>query len=174
MIPYKIKLLHRIYHSNDKILCKTDVYRFKTRFNRVYFIVVEAFNSNVYAIKFHLRIHQHLPNKYQFKIDDGDAFRIFSTCISMASIILENDPKASFGFIGQNSIDESIILTQRYRIYNQLAKRYFQPKNYTHHKDEKNSIYFLANKKNKTLNVKKVSESINQFYIFNNDDTSNL
>ncbi len=165
MIPYKIKLIHRVYH-NDETLVRTDLYKFKTRFDRVYFIIVEVFKLNVYAIKFHLRIHKNLSNKYQIEINDGDAFRILSTCIDMARIILSEDELASFGFIGQNSIGEKLFKTQRYRVYSNLAKRYFNPKNFSHNKDENNSIYFLGNCKNKLLDVSEVNKTITEYYIF--------
>ena len=169
MNAYEIQLLHRTYVKDEPVELR-EVYRFKTRFNRVYFIIVEIFEMNIYAIKFHLRIHKDLPNKYKIEINDGDAFRIFSTCIKMAEIILKSNPEASFGFIGQNSDGESTHLTQRYRIYNQLAKRYFDPKKFNHHKDEINSIYFLENKKNRTVDIDKINRLLNQYYIFPDGD----
>lgn len=163
MKPYKVTFFHRV-HRNEKTLISTDIYRFNTRFNRVYFIEVEVFENNIYIAKFYLRIHQHLKNKYKIIIDDGDGFRVLSTCISLAKQISNNDLLASFGFIGESRINESLNNTQRYRVYKLISFNNFSPKKYNHVKDEENSIYFILNKSNKKLTINKVSKRLNEYY----------
>src|SRR5690606_4573505 len=113
--------------------------------------------------KFYLRIHKNLKNKYKLIIDDGDGFRILSTCIRLALNIYQKDNLASFGYIGENKIGESKNKTQRYRVYSMISKRDFSPKKFEHLKDEKNSIYFLLNKKNSEINKELVTENLLEY-----------
>ena len=98
------------------------------------------------------------------QLEDGDPFRIFSTCIQIAALILQKDPLASFGFIGENSIGEDSQNTRRYRIYRVLSERYFSPKAFIHEKDDFNSTYFIINKKNK-VDKKLIEKKFNEYYI---------
>lgn len=164
MKPYEVTFFHRT-HVNDNTLISKDVYRFKTRLDRVYFIEVEVYENNIYFAKFYLRIHQHLKTKYKQIINDGDGFRVLSTCISLAKQISDTNKLSSFGFIGESRISESMDNTQRYRVYKLLSAKYFDPKKYDHVKDEINSIYFILNKSNPDLNINDISERLNEYYI---------
>jgi len=161
--PYELHFFHR-ERVNDGLLIKRDIYRFKTRFNRVYFIEVEQYHSNIYFAKFYCRIHKNLKNRYKLQLEDGDGFRIFSTCIDLAAHILTQDPLASFGFIGENSLGERPENTRRYRIYRTLTVRYFSPKAFIHEKDDYNSTYFIINKKQK-VDRKLIEKKFNEYYV---------
>lgn len=162
MKPYDLKFFHREY-IQDGLLEIRHIYRFRTRLGRVYFIEVEEYESNIYFAKFYCRIHKDLPNRYKIQLEDGDPFRIFSTCIQLAAKILKGDPLASFGFIGENSIGEAPENTRRYRIYRVLSERYFSPKAFIHEKDDCNSTYFIINKKNK-VDKKVIEKKFNEYY----------
>lgn len=163
MKPYDLQFFHREY-IYDGLLEKRHIYRFKTRFNRVYFIEVEQYKNNIYFAKFYCRIHKNLKDRYKIQLEDGDGFRIFSTCIKLATLLLKEDPLASFGFIGENSIKEQKINTRRYRIYKVLSERYFSPKAFIHERDDYNSTYFIINKKNK-IDKKELESKFNVYYI---------
>jgi hypothetical protein len=132
---YQLHFFHREY-IEDGLLEKRHIYRFKTRLDRVYFIEVEQYKNHVYFAKFYCRIHKNLKNRYKIQLEDGDGFRIFSTCIKLATLLLKEDSLASFGFIGENSIKEQKINTRRYRIYKVLSERYFSPKAFIHERDD--------------------------------------
>lgn len=163
MIPYELKFFHREYILEDFLQIR-HTYRFKTRLNRVYFIEVEEYKSHIYFAKFYCRLHKNLKNRYKIQLDDGDAFRIFSTCIQLAARIIKEDPLASFGFIGENSIGEEPNNTRRYRIYRVLSERYFSPKAFVHEKDDSNSTYFIINKKNK-IEKRLIEKKFNEYFI---------
>lgn len=163
MNPYKLKFFHREKINKDSLISR-DIYRFETRFGRVYFIEVECYLHHLYVAKFYLRIHKNLKNRYKLIINDGDGFRILSTCIKLALEIYSRDSKASFGYIGESKEDENSFNTQRYRVYSALSIRYFSPKKYDHFKDEKNSVYFLLNKSNAPINEDIVSEYLKKYF----------
>lgn len=164
MSPYELTFFHRVY-INDGTLISRDTYRFKTRFNRVYFIDVECFEQNLYVAKFYLRIHKNLENKYRLLINDGDGYRILSTCVSLAVLINKRNPKASFGFIGERRLDErDFINTQRYRIYSMLCRRYFSPKKYNHENNDNASVYFVLNKAEKSINKQIIEQKLVEYY----------
>lgn len=167
MNTYPIHFFHKEY-INDSALESRITYRFKSiKANRIYFIEVERYKYDIYIAKFYLRIHKDNPNRYKIITNHGDAFRIFNTCVSITNIILEENPLASFGFKGESSIGEEPQNTKRFRIYSNLAIRYFSPKRYLHNKDVSNSTYFLLNKKNENITTNKVEKLFNDYYILN-------
>jgi hypothetical protein len=166
--PYKVDFFHRS-KDGDKNLIRRDYYRFKTRFNRVYFIEVEVYKKSLFFVKFFCRIHKNLDTKYQIVLNDGDAFRILSTCISLASILLKEDSKASFGFIGINDLGKNRNNTRRYKIYKTLAQRYFSPESFNHVKNIEYSIYLLLSKKNVNLSAEEIQNEISVNYDFDNN-----
>lgn len=159
---------HHRFKINEGVHLTTDVYRFVSRYNRIYLVEVEVYEKSFYFLKFYLRSHNRLPGRYKYRvlIGDNDSFRIFNTCIAIASEILKKDPLASFGFIGVDSDDEkSIANTKRYRIYKKLAVTYFSTENFDHQKDDSNSMYLLLNRGNQELNKDEINQKINEIYI---------
>lgn len=165
MKPYNLQFFHRLKIDDGTIVSK-DIYRFKTRFNRVYFIELERYENSLYIAKFYLRIHKDLKDKYKIVINDGDGLRVLSTCISLALKVNAQDPLASFGFIGERRLEESMNNTQRYRIYSMMSAKYFSPKKYDHVKDDNTSLYFILNKQNCALNKDIIEARINEYYVF--------
>lgn len=139
------------------------MYRFKTRFDRVYFIELEEYQSSVYMAKFYCRIHKNLKDRYKKQLEDGDGFRIFSTCVQLAATVLKENPLASFGFIGESSEGEGVQNTRRYRIYRTLSERYFSPKAFIHEKDDLYSTYLIINKKNQ-IDRNLIEKRFNEYY----------
>ncbi|PKD15890.1 hypothetical protein APR41_11455 [Salegentibacter salinarum] len=163
MKPYQLVFFYREY-IEDGLLEKRHIYRFKTRLDRVYFIEVEEYKNHVYFAKFYCRIHKNLKDRYKIQLEDGDGFRIFSTCINLAAIILKEDALASFGFIGESSKGEEPQHTRRYKIYKTLSERYFSPKAFIHERDDYNSTYFIINRKNK-IDPKLLERKFSEYYI---------
>ena len=164
MTPYQFNFFHR-EKVNDGTLISRDIYRFKTRFNRVYFIEIERYISSLYAAKFYLREHKNLADRYKKIIGDNDAFRILSTCVAIAEKISQEDNMASFGFIGVNSLGEKVKNNKRYRIYSTISARYFSPDTYDHFKEDRRGIYFLLKKDNPEIDVQKVNDTLNEYYL---------
>lgn len=163
-MPYDYKLHHR-FHENDGTLIRTDLFRFVTAYNRVYFAEVEVYEDNLYAIKFYCRKHRHLKNRYNLMLNDHDAFNILRTILCIAKDIEEKDDFASFCFFGAPKEGEGFCNTQRYRIYEKIAYRDFSPDKYNHVKDDSNSIFFILNNENTNIDMQTINQRINEYYI---------
>lgn len=61
--------------------------------------------------------------------------------------VAAQDDKASFGFIGANSIGESELETKRFRVYSRYMQTYFNTEEFEHHYNLAKSAYLLINKK---------------------------
>lgn len=166
MNPYEFELHHRT-HQDDELYERIDIYRFKTRLNRVYLVEVECFKKNLYFVKFYLRSHKNLgKKKYRVVLNDHDASRILDTCLAITKKIAESDELASFGFFGMNSENETLTRTIRYRIYSQMAITFFSESLYHHSKDDNNSLYILINKRQESLDPEEIVEKIETHFDF--------
>ncbi len=145
---------------------KEHKYSFKTRLNQRYIVNVEEYKYQLFVIKFYLKNHEHSKQKYNLLTNDGDAFRVISTCVNVILEILTLNPEASFGFIGEQSLGEEKANTKCFRIYKRVTENYFPPQKFEHAINTENSSYLILNKKNKTLELKeKAQEMFNQIYL---------
>ena len=81
-------------------------------------------------------------------MNDGDAFRILSTCLRVFADIRRRDPLASAGFIGEALAGESKVMTKRFRVYFQSVATFIDSVAFTHHALPAISAYFLENNAN--------------------------
>jgi hypothetical protein len=150
----------------EKYHLREHKYAFKTRLNKRYIVNVEEYQHKLFVIKFYLKSHEHSKNKYNLLANNGDAFRILSTCVNIILHTLAKTPTASFGFIGEHSIGEEKNNTQRFRIYKRVTENYFPADKFEHALNVENSSYLILNKKNKTENLKeKAQVMFNQIYL---------
>ena len=77
--------------------------------------------------------------------------------------IYEEDPKASFGFIGANGFNEDTKCTKRYRVYSRIVATYFSDRVF-YHKEyiEKtiNNFMILKNLSQREINYKLISKGL--------------
>lgn len=163
-------------NSVDQDGRKVRLFRFKNLYNDQTMVEVVYFDYSVYAIKFYLKKHRDSKNKYSFsnskeflekrKAKNGakNFIQTMNTIISIAlNEILQNDSKASFGFMGAHKLydpkkrfndvkknkDGTYEETTRYRIYQNYARRIFNPANFEYFDSKTSSIMVLINNKNK-------------------------
>lgn len=107
----------------------------------------------MYAIKFYLKSHKDSKKRYNLLVNDGDAFRVLSTCLNIIIDILEKQPFASFGFIGAPTSEEQAkqieVNNKRFRVYRQIAQNRFSTKHFEHAMNSEKSTYIILNKQNK-------------------------
>ena len=127
----------------------THYYTFRTRKNRRYVVEAEQYQHHVYVLKFYPLALKNSPNKFKLLVNDGDAFRILSTCLRVFADICHRDPLASAGFIGEALLGESKAITKRFRIYFQSVATFIDSVDFAHHALPAISAYFLENCANK-------------------------
>ena len=143
---YPFKFIHRYYECNDGVKY-IDVYRFKsTKSNLTYFVNVERYDFNMYAVKFFQKNHKLSPKKYQILANTFEPRRVIYTCINIMLSVLEQNPQASFGFIGANGEDEDTTNTKRYRVYNKIVASKISTERFHHIENVEKSAYMLINR----------------------------
>ena len=93
--------------------------------------------------------------------------------------IYEENPDASFGFVGANRIDESPNETKRYKVYSTIVATYFSNEFFFHKENKEKSAYLLINNRSLSNNptlVKKIEDFFkNQYGYFDwNKSLDNL
>lgn len=120
------------------------LYTFKsTKSNQWYWVWIEEYNYNVYAVKFHLKADRNSKFKYQRLTGLNEARLAINTCIAIMLEINELNPKASFGFIGSNLLTETIQETKRFRVYKKIMLSYFSFDLFVHKEIKDKSAYVM-------------------------------
>lgn len=79
------------------------LYTFKSpKSHQWYWVWVEVYEHDMYAIKFHLKAHRDSHDKYSLMTGLNEARPVINTCIAIMQEIAQLNPHASFGFIGAN------------------------------------------------------------------------
>lgn len=162
--------------KTDTPFFREHIYTFQTtkKKNR-YIVIVEQYPHSMFVMKFHLKAHTDAKLKYVIRTNlNDDARRIIETCIIIGHDIIKKYPLASFGFLGcpitdevRRGKEEMLNSTKRYNLYLKFAVNYFNPENYLHHHDPKNSSYMLINTKVFKTNpkiVETLSKMFQQYY----------
>jgi hypothetical protein len=150
-------------------------YRFKASY-RTYFVTLEIFSYGVAAIKYCDVKDKDSKNAYKKIFNDGDAFRVITTCLYIMLDYWKKNPNTSFAFYSvprelQNTLliedikNLEVYKKVRFRIYKYAMINLFSPTYFTQLTDEKNCIYLLLNKnqQNQKLTLTKMGE-----YLLNN------
>jgi len=166
---YKIgvKKINRDGHLNEH------KYKFKNRKGHVYIIQVDEYLHDIFFVKFYLGIHKTHPNKYKYLTKTNDAFRVIRTSINTLLELKDKNSNASFGFMGSPSVnkkgdgkEESLINTQRFRIYEYVTNNYFGNLSFTHSLDKNYSCYLLINNCNPDVKeyIARITEMFKSIY----------
>ena len=120
------------------------LYTFKSsKSHQWYWVWVEVYKHDMYAIKFHLKAHRNSPNKYSIMTGLNEPRPVVNTCIAIMLEVAAVNPRASFGFIGAATETESEVNTKRFRFYKRLMATYFSKAEFRHFGDTEKSTYIL-------------------------------
>lgn len=111
-----------------------------------YWVWVEEYEHEFYAVKFHLKAHRDSDQKYSLMTGLHEARPVIHTCIMIMLEIARKNPHASFGFIGANMPEESTVLTKRFRVYSVMMATYFNEAVFNHYVLIEKSAYLLIRK----------------------------
>lgn len=127
---------------------KEHLYTFRCRNNYQYMVIVEEYDYNFFAIKFHLKKDRDNKKKYEILTNYNDAPRVIRTCVDIMIALYNKNPYCSFGFKGSNSDSELPANTKRFRIYKQVMEYFFSLEKFFHFYDKNSIAYLLLNKDN--------------------------
>lgn len=157
------------------------LYRFKSTYtNQTYMVRVEEYLYHFYGVKFYLKAHAHSDQKYNLLTGFNEPRQLVRTILCMMIDIHKKDAKASFGFIGAETIQEQELrkqtgiekMTKRMSFYRQMLNSYFPQEDayYVHYIDEAKSTYLIINKGE----LKKDPELIQKINQYFSDNYSNF
>ncbi len=152
-------------HKDGPLVC-VHHYTFRTRKNRRYVVDAEEYQHHTYVLKYYPLSHKSSPNKYRVLTNDGDAFRILTTCTQVFLDICRRDPLASAGFVGEALVGEGVANTKRFRVYLQTVSTFIGPNRFIHHPMPAISAYFLECRANPEHGLKEtVEQMFRELYI---------
>lgn len=146
--PYRlVQKVDDLTTSSSTFLKYKLLYTFKSpKSHQWYWVWVEVYESNFYAVKFHLKANRNSPNKYSLMTGLNEARSIIKTCIAIMQDIANENPHSSFGFIGANMQNESVYYTKRFRVYSRIMSTYFGSEVFEHFMILKKSTYLMVRK----------------------------
>jgi len=141
---------------NKSFLYDTTIFRFETPVAR-YTAELERYHHDIFIIKFYRTKDKKNKNKFNIITNENNCTRIVLTCIQILLSVLKDYPRASFGFIGANTINaESGFIegkqnTKRFRIYKTAMENLVGTQLFHHSMDELHSTYLMVNNRNKSV-----------------------
>lgn len=152
-------------HKDGPLVC-THYYTFRTRKNRRYVVEAEQYQHHVYVLKYYPLALKASPNRFKLLVNDGDAFRILTTCTQIFLDICARDPSASAGFVGEALLGEGKANTKRFRVYLKMVTAFIGPMRFLHHPLPAISAYFLECRANPEPDLKdQVEQMFRELYI---------
>jgi hypothetical protein len=154
--------------DREDVFVLKSLYSFKSlKSKQCYWVWVEKYPYNMYAVKFHLKADKYSKLKYNRLTGYNEARMVINTCIAVMLGIYNSNHKASFGFIGSCLPDENEYETKRFRVYKKIMATYFSSNHFQHVELKEKSAYMLICKtelrKNLDL-IKLISEFFSDNY----------
>ena len=134
----------------DDLMEYTLQYHFESeKSHHVYIVRAEKYANNTYCVKFYDRASKGDTDKYSVKSGTFEVRTILYSVMNVMQHILEEDPKASFFFIGAND-DKDVRgrATRRFRVYHNFATSAVGEEQFEHFRFDNLSLYILVNKRN--------------------------
>ncbi len=160
---YSIKFIQKDSCRDSSAHLHTHVFKFfspKTRYH--YIIRAEFHKEEVFAIKFYCKKDRRSDFKYSKIVNKGDIGNIVISCLKVIPILLQEYPKASFGFVGARSYDSSTSLvepiskTQRFVIWSEVVKKKIGQVTFSHFEFPEASGYLLLNRKSSLSDAERI------------------
>lgn len=127
------------------------VFQFIT-LKRRYVVIAELYELNVIAVKFFPADKKSQSNRFSVVLNDFDFAPIMRTCINIMHYLFKENPKASFAYIGVNTVKNGFTElkanTKRYRIYEYIMDEFLNPLSFKRFFSIKNSAMLLVNTAN--------------------------
>lgn len=152
--------------GTDGLFICSHLYRFKTRTGKIYLAEVEEYKYHIFVLKYYLKGQQGKDYRYQYLTNDGDGFRILTTCCRIFLDILARDPLASGGFLGEPLPEETYERNKRYRVYRKVVETFFSDEDFAHDYVDGSSLYFLRSLRNPEPDLRlKAQDMFNEIYM---------
>lgn len=146
--PYRfVQRVEEPIISEESFLKYKLLYTFKSsKSHQWYWVWIEVYERDFYAVKFHLKSHRYSRDKYSIMTGLNEARPVIMTCIAIMQEIADVNPHASFGFIGANMQNETVYYTKRFQVYSRIMATYFSKDMFKHYMIIPKSTYLMIRK----------------------------
>jgi hypothetical protein len=166
--PYR-KVMNFRPEGDDVFILKS-LYTFRSpKSKQCYWVWVEEYEHNMYAVKFHLKADKYSKQKYNRLTGYNEARTVINSCMAIMLEIYRSNNKASFGFVGSNLPGESESETKRFRVYKRIMATYFSINHFQHIEVKEKSAYMLICQKELKNNpdlIRLISEFFSDNYAY--------
>lgn len=129
------------------------IYKFRSPITKLHYILTADYHNNdFFAVKFYPKSLKKSDYKYHIITNKGDVGNILITCLKIIPLLLQDYPRASFGFAGAPSYDkkserlEKYDKNQRFNIYKYIAQLKIGSQTFQHYEYEEISGYLIVNR----------------------------
>jgi hypothetical protein len=144
------------------------LYSFKSsKSHQWYWVWIEVYDNDFYALKFHLKSYRNSPEKYNVMTGLNEARPVINTCIAIMQEIANINVHSSFGFIGADMANEEEVNTKRFRVYKRFMVTYFGTDIFEHYFNMAKSTYMLIRKSELAAHpdmLEKLEEGFKELY----------
>jgi len=168
--PYRKSTYQKKQLGEDSYI--EHVYTFRGKNNKRYLVFVEQYNYNVFAVKFCTHEKKNYIDRFNVLSHRFECNRILSTVGAIMREIINNNPYATFGFIGSPLPTEAKNNTKRFRLYSLVVEQVISPILFEHRKSTNNSTYLMLNKDNMAQEpdlLIKIEVMFNELYLMDSE-----
>ncbi|HTN47179.1 MAG TPA: hypothetical protein VL098_12595 [Flavipsychrobacter sp.] len=113
-----------------------------------YIVLAEQYDFFVFAVKFYNARHKNCSERFNRLTNKYECSRVITTVGHIMKDIFNNNPFASFAFIGSQLKDEGKSNTKRFRLYSRIIESLVAPLNFEHRPIPQHSAYIALNRHN--------------------------
>ena len=123
-------------------------YTFYGRSKKRYVVVAEQYDHQIFAVKFYLAEDKNCKHKFKKLTKLFECNRVLSTVGRIIKELIDENPYASFVFIGSGSKGEANSNTKRYQLYLKIIENLISSISFEHHYSDSLSSYVMINRHN--------------------------
>ncbi|MEN0003622.1 MAG: hypothetical protein AAF798_05750 [Bacteroidota bacterium] len=172
--PYEPRLANKRQAAEGEPFLIEHKFTFSCKKNHQYIIDIEQYEYNFFVGKFYLKNHTNSSKKFQLLTASNDASRIIATCTKTLLNFYEENPYASFGFMGAILEGEALENTKRFRVYRRYIESIVSPVHFDHKVYLEKSCYLLINRltaSNIPDIVERIEKMFDEIYQFHDSDS---
>jgi len=151
--PFPTRFINRQTNSASGFNTIWNNYCFKGKNNKRYIVIAEQFDFMVFVVKYYLAEHKSCEQKFNKLSGQHECSRVIATVGRIMVDIYNDNPFASFAFIGSPLNGEGEKNTKRFRVYSKFIENVISPTAFEHKTSRTHSAYLLLNRNNQETDL---------------------
>jgi hypothetical protein len=165
--PYDYHFINKVETGLPDPISK-EFYRFKAK-RRTYFVTLELYSFGITAIKYCDIKNKNSRRAYEKIFNDGDAFRVITTCIKIMWDYRKKNPKTSFAFYAVPRFAPKKETRVRLNIYRYGMINIFKKNEFDHYQDVDNAIYLMLHNSMSMVSQDEIIRKLEEYLLSHHD-----